>query len=330
MSELQHLHDLIDSDPSDSSDSSSPIDSEEESEDEGIDLHDGVNHVDEITVVSLFRNNAKYLKDYLLPRFDVLEEMYSKNKWNYVFVENNSKDDTREVLTAFASTRQDRSEVITMDLPEFQNLGVNFARTDRLASLRNAALDAAMRTRRLADKNSTGHWFLFIDSDICFDVNSLESMFSKQPAKNNVGLMSAFTVEALFGRQVKNLEQFKNVRDDEVICFNHYADTFALVTMDSKNYRPKCPFKSCKMCGVNILSKDSHENSLLDVKSCYNGFCLVDGSVAENKHVRWGTIDIEGKISLCEHVLFCHSLRAATGKRVCIATDVDKVFWTNP
>lgn len=307
--------------------------SEEEYDDEETDskikLDDGVNIVKEITIVALFRNNEKFLKEYLLERFDVLEDMYSVD-FSYTFLENNSKDGTQKALSDFAATRKDRAEVVVFDLPEFQNLGINFARTDRLASLRNAALESTLRSRRLAGKTPHGQWFLFLDSDICFDVYSIAKMFAKKPSALNVGMMSSFTVEALFGRQVKAHEQFKNVRDEEIITFSHYADTFALVTQASKNYRPKCPFKSCKMCGINAISKDGHENGLLDVKSCYNGFCLVEGSVAADPRVRWGTIDIEGKISLCEHVLFCHALKAATGKRICVATDVDQVFWTNP
>ena len=170
---------------------------EDEDDEEELILNDGVKNVKEITVVALFRNNAKYLKDYLLPRLDVMEDMYSSVRWAYVFLENNSTDDTPKLLASFAASRADRSEVITMDLPEFQNLGVNFARTDRLASLRNAALDAALRTRRLKDKSHDGHWFLFVDSDICFDVSSIEKMFSKQPALHNIGMLSSFTVEAI-------------------------------------------------------------------------------------------------------------------------------------
>ena len=291
-------------------------------------LHDGVSRVGEITVIALMKDNETFLKNYLLKRLELMEDMYS-SKFNYVFLENNSKDSTPELLKAFVEPRPG-SEVLILDLPEFQNLGTNFARTNRLATLRNAAIEAALRSRRLEDKSSEGHWFLLIDSDICFDIETLSKMFDKKPALNNVGMLSAFTIEALFGRQVNMHEQFKHFKDDEVMTFNHYADTFALVTLDSKNIRPKCPFKTCKMCGVSTHDKDGHANGLLDVKSCYNGFSIVDGKVLENARVRWGTVDIEGRTSLCEHVLFCHSLRAATGKRVCIATDVDQVFWTNP
>ena len=285
-------------------------------------LHDGDAQVNMITVMVLVRNNSNYLSSYLLPRLAIMESLYFTD-FRYCFLENNSKDDTAEQVSAFMTNR--KGFIKSLDLPEFQNLGVNFARTERLAMLRNTLAKEAKPD--MPEKS----WCLMLDSDIMFDVLALRDMFSKKPRSNNIGMMSAFTTEAIFGRQVnKTHEQFKHLKDDDMVSMNHYADTFAFVGQDSRNLRPKCAFNSCKMCGIGSIAKDGHKDELLDVKSCYNGFAIVDADAIKNDHVRWDTVDIEGHHSLCEHVLFCHSLRAATGKRVCIAMDVDKVFWTNP
>jgi hypothetical protein len=194
------------------------------------------------------------------------------------------------------------------------------------ADAASAWLDAPSTSAR------SNEWVLLLDSDICFDLGALQRMFDKRPASENVGMMAAFTTEALFGRQIRSHPQFRDVRDDQIVTFNHYADTFAFVGPDSKNIRPKCAFAGCKMCNVNTYSKAAYADKkhLFDVKSCYNGFAIVDPDVLRNPRVAWDTIDIEGGHSLCEHVLFCASVLKATGKRVCVALDVDKVFWTNP
>ena len=316
-----------DSNSSSSSYPSSSSSSEEEKDDE-IQLNDGLAPVKDIVILSLFRNNAAYIRDYLLPRFEILEELYDVN-FRYFFIENNSTDDTSQLLDKFVSTRSCKSQLVTLDLPDFANMGINYERTARLAMIRNKILDVARESGAIEESQ----WCLLVDSDICFDVNALAQLFAKKPRANGVGMLSSFTVEALYGRQVNMHEQYKHCKDDEVVTMGHYADTFALMTVDSHNYRPKCPFSSCKMCKLDLYSKEGHADGLFDVRSCYNGFCIIDSEILRNKDVQWGTfhiMDLQGRHSLCEHVLFCHSLRAASGKRVCVAMDVDQVFWTNP
>ena len=305
---------------SEEEDSSTSCSSSESSEENGggIELHDGEERVSTITVMALFRNNAKYLSAYLLPRLAILEDQYDV-EFQYFFLENNSKDDTRALLQGFLQGRKGR--VKTLDLPDFENLGVNFERTDRLAFLRNSLLFDAR-----PDIPTAESWCLLIDSDICFDVMALRDLFAKEPSKHDIAMLSAFTTEALFGRQLKQHPQYKDCKDDDMITFNHYADTFAYVGMDGRNLRPKCAFASCKMCNVNKVAKEG----VLEVRSCYNGFAIVQGACIKDDRVKWDTVDLEGRISLCEHVLFCHALRASSGKKVCVATEVDKVFWTNP
>jgi hypothetical protein len=67
---------------------------------------------------------------------------------------------------------------------------------------------------------------------------------------------------------------------------------------------------------------------VLDVRAAFAGFCIFRADVLLNPMVRWDTIDVARQMALVEHVLFCHSMRVATGGgRIVVATRVDDVHW---
>ncbi|GAX85140.1 hypothetical protein CEUSTIGMA_g12559.t1 [Chlamydomonas eustigma] len=239
----------------------------------------------QIIVVALLRNNEEYLR----------------------FLENNSSDNTRTLLNDFAD-KNPRAQNLYLDLEDYKNTGTNFERTDRLAFLRNKAMQFALKA--VVQKDA---WMLLIDSDIYFELDVLGKLLAKRPRELNIGLLSAFSLEGVR-------------TDNQIRTAGHYYDTFAFVGLDGRNHRPRCVFSDCRLCGIGKLDRS---NDIIDVRSCYNGFALLDADlmVTYFDRVKWDTIDIEGIRSLCEHVLFCDRLRTATGARVCVATDVDRVFW---
>ena len=291
-----------------------------------IELHDGVKKVEKVQILALFRNNAKYLNEFFLPRMVTLEAKYDTT-FEYLFLENDSTDDTKKILSLFLARDERKGSLTSLNLPEFKNLGINYERTSRLAMLRNKLSEIALQTAATRDS-----WRLHIDSDMHFGDDQLGLLFEKKPKANGIAMLSAFSCEGLFGRQVNHLPQFEKVADDAIVSFGHYYDTFAFVGLDGRNHRPKCMFEPCEACKSHEPEKRLKKEELIDVRSCYNGFAIVDNNVFLDHpgRIEWGTVDIEGKHSLCEHVLFCNSLKAATGLRICVAGDVSHVFWTNP
>ena len=109
-------------------------------------LHDGENAVKRIAILALFRNNAKFLATYLLPKLVEVEASYDVD-FEFYFLENNSSDLTKAMLELFlkdtgadGNTRR-RGRLITLDLPDIVNEGINFERTARLSFLRNTLVD---------------------------------------------------------------------------------------------------------------------------------------------------------------------------------------------
>lgn len=246
-----------------------------------VQLNDGVKPVRHLLIMSLFRNNATYLQSGFFPVFEEMERMYDLT-FEYLFLENDSTDNTRELLLSFLERRD--GALVSPESP----LPLN--RTERLAHLRNT-LAAYARPKR-------DQWCCLIDSDVFFDTHILVDLFAHQPRAQNIGLLSPFTLE---------------------LNSKHYYDTFAFVDSDGQTYWPECPFKSCDRC--KIQKYDKNATTLLDVKSCFNGFALLDANVLLDHRVEWAT-----EQNICEHIMFCYALRK-TGKRVCVATNVDNIYW---
>jgi hypothetical protein len=282
-----------------------------------MELHDGVRPVKKIAVMSIFRDNEHYLQTFFFRQMVAMEKSYDV-EFDYFFLENNSKDRTNGLLEEFLKGR--RGRLVTFDLNDIVNKGINFERTSRLAFLRNSLMDF------VAPVEAT--YCLLIDSDIFFDVTTLRTLFAHKPREKNIGLLGPFAKEGILGSKLRQLdpESFKDVRDNDMMMTPHYYDTFAYIDSDGNNYWPKCPFKTCKFCPHQ--KKD--QESLMYVKSCFGGFTLLDADIVNNhrKYVRWATFNFANQYSSCEHLLFNAALQARTGMKVAIAGDADGVFWT--
>ena len=53
-----------------------------------------------ISIISMFKNNEKYLTDFFIEMMNKFEEYYDV-KFDYYIIENNSKDNTRDILKKF-------------------------------------------------------------------------------------------------------------------------------------------------------------------------------------------------------------------------------------
>lgn len=59
-----------------------------------------------ISICGLYRNNSAYLKEYLIPKLEKLEKLYSNIKFYYYFYQNDSIDATDEILSKFSINRE--------------------------------------------------------------------------------------------------------------------------------------------------------------------------------------------------------------------------------
>lgn len=285
-----------------------------------VELFDGKNKIKTISILSLFRNNEKYL-NYVIPRFKQLQVMYDV-EFSFYFFENNSTDKSRELLNQFISTVN--GKLFTDELPEYLNRSTNFERTDRLALLRNRLVDSV--------RPLTTDWTLLLDSDIYFGLDVLQKFFKYNLNKENIGMISGYATQAFLAKDVKtkNPGLVANLKDNDMVATNHYYDSFAFVDAQGHNFWPGCNFAKCSVCSgkrQDNVPKIPTDTELVDVSACFGGFALIQSGILNNTSIKWKTINLFGKYSLCEHVMFCEALRNVTNKRIVVAQNVTDLHW---
>jgi len=274
-----------------------------------------------IAVLGMYRNDEKYM-EFLTSIMEKFEKKYDV-EFSYFFIENNSTDNTRDILKEFMKDRKGRLLLWNLK-KDYQNIGDgrNYDRIKSLAKIRSKLVDMCMPF--------STDWCLFIDSNIFFPDDILENIFtpSRDPTKQNIGMMTMFT------QQLMIPEIHKMIISDKPIFVNHYYDTYPFVDMDDRSHYPNCAFEKCGLCvhgpkGINrtLISSDA---SVVDVKSAFGGFVFIKPDILNDKRIRWDTVsyEITKDESLCEHVLFCDRLRTITGKRIVVLQDIDKLYRT--
>ena len=286
-------------------------------------LFDGTdnNPITAISILGMYRNDEMYLK-YLTKTLTEFEQTYDV-QFSYYFIENNSTDRTREVLKEFMATRKGRLLLWNLK-KDYKNVGDgrNYDRIKALAKVRNKLVDSCVPF--------TTDWCLFIDSNIFFPPDILDNVFtpSREPTKNNIGMMTMYTQQML----IPNIHKIKS---DRPVLVNHYYDTYPFVDMQDRTHYPYCAFEHCGMCqkhrkgGMNRSLISSSEKTV-DVKSAFGGFVFVRGDILNDKRIRWDTFsyEITKDESVCEHVFFCDRLRLLSGKRIVVLLDVNKLYRT--
>ena len=279
-------------------------------------LSDGKNPVETISVIGCFKNSQRYLESFFFNMMNQCEEHYSC-KFVYYFIENNSKDDTFSVLKEFVSTKTSDSKVFKFNVEEDyvnKGKGITYDRIGSILKVRNLLLD------KISPINST--WSILIDSDIYFNKDILQRMFNIEPMNNNIGMMSPYTQQMF----LKGVHLSKN---EENKLLNHYFDTYAYTDTNGHSHYPKCAFMKCKVCNNSKTSsnKIDESNHIVDVNSCFGGFVLIDNDLFNSYDIRWDTITYNQDTEcLCEHVLFCYQIKRIAKKRIVVLQNLDNVF----
>lgn len=284
-------------------------------------LYDGQRKIENISIISMFKNNESYLTSFFFNIVNEFEKTYD-TEFVYYIIENNSKDNTRSLLKEFFKKKSTNSKLLLFNMKEdFKNIGngKNYERLYNLANIRNKLINNITPLQ--------SDWCLFIDSNIFFKKDILEDIFKCSPTDNNIGMMIPYT-QQLF---IPELHKIPNL--DKPTLLSHYYDTFSFYDLNNKTFWPYCAFEKCKLCKredckdrVSISSKES----IVDIASGFSGFCLIQTDIINNRNIRWETLSHEVKAdeSVCEHFLFCYMLRKLTNKRIVILQDVDDIYRT--
>jgi glycosyltransferase involved in cell wall biosynthesis len=277
--------------------------------------------VKRISVMCMFRNNSQYLKTFFVETMNQMEQLYDV-EFDYYIIENNSTDNTRELLKEFIKTKSNRSKLLLFDLKQdFRNIGdgKNFERLFNLGRIRNKLVNSVTPLE--------SQWCLFIDSNIFFKKEILLQMF--EHCQEDIGMMTPYTqqlfIPEIHGKYIRNLEK--------PTLYNHYYDTFSYFDKNKKTFWPYCGFEKCSYCvrrDCNYREIVPKDLDVVDVTACFGGFALIRTEIINDDRIRWDTMshEIQKDESVCEHFLFCYMLKGITKKRVVICQHVNDIYRT--
>jgi hypothetical protein len=271
-------------------------------------LHDGVDQVTSVGVVMLMRNNAEFIREYVLTGvFDRIDRLYPSCTFVYYLCENDSTDDTGELIDTLSQRKN--TFVFRDNLPECQSFEegeVSFELIQRIATVRNHFMNRIKH----APTFSSHQWLWFLDTDVYIDETCLAELMQHKPKLHNIGMLTCNSIDV-----------FKDT-DGGVFTNNHYYDTYPFIDTNNVHHYPKCIFPKCTNCNTKMDS-EAKLPLVMDVRSAWGGCVLIDAHVFQCPRVKWlPTNLVTNDFCLCEHIYFCDSLTASTGKRIVVCTDV--------
>lgn len=298
-----------------------------------ITLNDGGKEIKKISVLSLFRDCSQYLDNYF-NAVSGMEAMYNI-EFEYFFLENDSKDDTRKKLKQFSKSHKCKLLLLQLEKDYSEDdLSVNLERIHALSTLRNKLKNT------FAPFDSD--YMLFIDSGIYFRPEILKDMFSHDIVKNNIAMMVPYTAQIYTKDMIMNRKEFEHVKSAisenstaELVNLEHAYDTYSSIDKDGIFFYPFCAFDKCVLCRPNRHHFEyklaPSDESIIEVRSTFNGFAIVDTPIFNNKMVLWDTIclNLIKATALCEHVLFCDRIKTISGKKIVVLQNIKNVYRTN-
>lgn len=284
-------------------------------------LYDGKIEIKRIHVLGMYRSNEKYLTKFLIDTLIDMETMYNV-EFIYYFIENNSSDNTQEILKDFIKKRKNSKLVLYNLKKDYKNIGDgrNFDRISALSKIRNKLVDKSIPFPE-------NEWCLFIDSNIYFKPSILKDIFDSctQPSEDNIGMMCMYTQQLMIPEIHTNSEK--------PVFVKHFYDTFSVYNKQGHTFYPQCPFEKCMLCSKKPLTQGYSRiplEPITDISSGFAGFVLIRSDILNNSNIRWGTLcyNQDNNQSLCEHVLFCDRLKCVTNKRIVLLQNIDTLYRT--
>ena len=231
-------------------------------------------------IIATFRNNEKYLSNFLIPMLSTLEKKYN---FHYYFYENDSKDYTREILKKFLQEKNGEFKYEDFNSKSHpRNLNKN-----RIQNIVNA------RNQYLNLRPFKGEWSIMIDSDVIFSIDIIEQFLKLDKPKNLAAL-------GCNGKDSNKCRTHSN-------C-NHFYDTLALIDKDGNlglDFLCKYGFQCCP-----FKDKEDREKwfngELIKVNSGYGGVCFYKTSILNKTNIFYEMPEVKKTICpekeiVCEH-----------------------------
>ena len=229
-----------------------------------------------IAVLALWRDSSDHMKKTLDQLSDQEKSLTNEYSFVYSFYENDSKDNTAEILSNWLEGKLGFLNSESRGDPNWGSIAFK-RRTQYMAHYRNVALQA------LAAHN---YKYLFvIDTDIIYEKYFLKQLIYKLESNSNVGIITPNTIQYVPDQFGYN-------------CKFSYFDSWALI---DKNGNQGISFSKNPF----ILREDriSWDNNLsVCVNSAFGGAALVRGELIRKNNLKWNGD------SGCEHWRFCESI----------------------
>ena len=228
-------------------------------------------------MISLWRDSQSYIYNSLKQLSNQEEVLGNEYSFFYSFYENDSIDDTSEILRQWL---EDRSGMLLTEIrndPKWESVP-SISRTQAMALYRNFCLDS------IRDKNYD--YVFIVDSDIYYDKYHFKSMI--EMINNN----------KLYGMLTSNTQQNVSDQFDKNYSTSYY-DSWALKDIQG-NQALSFAFNPF------VMNRDRWNwDKLLpiSVSSAFGGISLVRGSLLQDNQLFWN-----GDLG-CEHWYFCKKIR---------------------
>lgn len=226
-----------------------------------------------IAVFCIFRDSEKSL-DGLFSQFKELEDSDLAD-FSYFFFENDSKDNTVNLLKTFLSSRKGKLESLKLNSPKFGSVE-SHERVKNLSIYRN-------RCKKLAE----GEFFdyaLLVDSDIKFGAEALKSNINALNSIKRAVMMTCNVrqnlPDAVYGSSTDSFFDVFAIRDSIGNKGVYCTDCPLVMEADNLDWKMGRPVR---------------------VSSSFGGFVLIYYQVFEK--VKWSSVGD------CEHINFCHEVQ---------------------
>lgn len=234
-----------------------------------------------ISCIICLKNNQEWIK-YFMSKVKKFEFEYD---FEYYIYENNSTDDTKNLLKIFFKNRKGKLFSEDIKINKFEK--IDLKRCIHMTKIRN-------KLKNLHGYLSSDYTWI-IDSNIIFKDNLIDNFINL--SKNKVKMITPFTI----------CQSYKN----------HYYDTFAFISKNNISYKDTmntCLFKNCNKCKEKRIKNKVNINPkfLLDPNIEYEvlaafGSCAFLKTNIYNK-CNW-SYKLNNQNVYCEHFAFCDNVR---------------------
>ena len=241
-------------------------------------------------IIATFRNNEKYLSNFLLPTLRTLEKDFN---FHYYFYENDSEDNTRSLLKKFLQGKNGKFKYETKGNKILKrDINTLFLRVSNISDCRNKLLGL---------RPFKGEWSIIIDSDIYFHKNILKSFINIDKPKDLIAL-------GCNGKSDLKCNQHKE-------CSLYY-DTLALIYENGELFHNNSSYQKSQCCPFK--DKEDREKwfngELVKVNSAFGGLSFYKTDIINKPELKYELVTsidfIKNKKPLyCEHWDFNKKLR---------------------